>query len=233
MPADFEARVPDPEGRALLLDVNGFVAETGTTNFLFIKQGELHTPTTRNVLEGPTRETIFELAEKLSIPAHEGNYTVDDVLRGEEAFLPGTSPNILPVRSINGVAFSSDIRGSRNRPGSEHVVGACRHRHRGAGPKPPSYVDEWGWGRGSMAAPRGDRPIPSIPNPRANLQSDLPYGQRLHATAFRLGKSFGRNAFVKISDTCGTRGTLKTPRATSRVILIFLAEIFPRPCFFP
>ena len=118
-------------------------------------------------------------------------------------------------------------------PVSERVVGACRHRHRGAGPKPPSFVDDWGWDPRNIAAPRGDRPTPSIPYPRANLQIDLPYGQRLHATAFRLGKSFGRNAFVKISDTCGTRGTLKTPRATSRVILIFSAEICPRPCFFP
>lgn len=111
MLADFEARAADPEGQALMLDVDGFVAETSTTNFLFVKQGELHTPTTRNVLEGTTRETIFELAEKLSIPAHEGNYTVYDVLTGDEAFLAGTSPNILPVRSINGVEFPSDIPG--------------------------------------------------------------------------------------------------------------------------
>ncbi|MDP6088283.1 MAG: hypothetical protein QGF68_19885, partial [Nitrospinota bacterium] len=39
------------------------------------------------------------------------DYTVYDVLTGEEAFLTANSPTILPVRSVNSVEFPSDIPG--------------------------------------------------------------------------------------------------------------------------
>ncbi|MDP6087496.1 MAG: aminotransferase class IV, partial [Nitrospinota bacterium] len=61
--AEYEARAADPESIPLMLDVNGFVAETNTANFFFVRKGAIHTPTTRNVLAGITRETLFELAE--------------------------------------------------------------------------------------------------------------------------------------------------------------------------
>ncbi|MFQ5915677.1 MAG: aminotransferase class IV [Nitrospinota bacterium] len=109
--ADRESRVVDAESYSLMLDVNGFVAENSAANFFFAGKGELFTPTTRNVLAGVTRETIFELAAKLGIRAHEGDYTVYDALMGEEAFLTGTTPTILPARSLNGVEFPSDIPG--------------------------------------------------------------------------------------------------------------------------
>ena len=94
-----------------MLDHKGFIAENSSSNFFFVDRGELFTPTTRNVLAGVTRETIFELADKLGIAYHEGDYTVYDVLTGEEAFLAGTSPTIVPARSLNGVDFPSDIPG--------------------------------------------------------------------------------------------------------------------------
>jgi branched-chain amino acid aminotransferase len=109
--ADREARAADPESYSLMLDVNGMIAENGSANFFFVEKGALMTPTTRNALAGVTRDTIFELAERLSIPVHEGDYTVYDVLTGDEAFLAGTSPNILPACSLNGAKFPSDIPG--------------------------------------------------------------------------------------------------------------------------
>lgn len=109
--ADFEARSSDPQSHALMLDMNGCVAESSSANFFFVKGGELYTPTTRNALAGVSRETVFELAAQLGIPVREGDYTVYDVLTGEEAFLTGTSPNILPVCSVNGVRLPADIPG--------------------------------------------------------------------------------------------------------------------------
>lgn len=109
--ADREAQAADPEAFSLMLDHKGFIAENSSSNFFFVDRGELFTPTTRNVLAGVTRETIFELADKLGIAYHEGDYTVYDVLTGEEAFLAGTSPTIVPARSLNGVDFPSDMPG--------------------------------------------------------------------------------------------------------------------------
>ena len=109
--ADREAQATDPEAHSLMLDVDGTVAENSSANFFFVQDGALHTPTTRNVLAGITRETVFELAGQADIPVHEGDYTVYDVMTGQEAFLTGTTPNILPACSINGVRFPTDIPG--------------------------------------------------------------------------------------------------------------------------
>lgn len=109
--ADREVQATDPEAYSLMLDVDGIVAENSSANFFFVEDGVLHTSTTKNVLAGITRETIFELANDLNIPVREGDYTVYDVLTAQEAFLAGTTPNILPACSINGVKFPTDIPG--------------------------------------------------------------------------------------------------------------------------
>ncbi len=109
--ADREVQATDPEAYSLMLDVDGIVAENSSANFFFVEEGVLHTSTTKNVLAGITRETIFELANDLNIPVREGDYTVYDVLTAQEAFLAGTTPNILPACSINGVKFPTDIPG--------------------------------------------------------------------------------------------------------------------------
>ena len=59
--ADREVQATDPEAYSLMLDVDGIVAENSSANFFFVEEGVLHTSTTKNVLAGITRETIFEL----------------------------------------------------------------------------------------------------------------------------------------------------------------------------
>ena len=100
--ARFEAQQSDPEALALMLDLDGNIAESSTANFFFVTGETLYTPRARNVLGGITRTTILELAEQLGLEVREGDYSPYDVYNADEAFLSGTSGTMLPVRSLNG-----------------------------------------------------------------------------------------------------------------------------------
>ena len=60
--ADFEAKQVDPEAYALMLDLQGNVAEATGANFLFVAGGRIKIPNRRNVLPGISMETVIELA---------------------------------------------------------------------------------------------------------------------------------------------------------------------------
>jgi branched-chain amino acid aminotransferase len=103
---DIEAREADPEGWAILLDVNGNIAEGIGSNFFMVRDGVVATPQSRYVLPGVSRAVAIELAGKLGIPVEERDIDLYDAYTADEAFLTSTSLCICPVRSINGRAVS-------------------------------------------------------------------------------------------------------------------------------
>ena len=103
----------DPGATPLLLDIDGNIAETNTGNFFFFSEGKLCTSRGRNVLAGVTRSVVFELAAKLGMEVVEGDFTAYDVYTADEAFVSGTSPSVVPVRSLNGAAIGGDLPGPR------------------------------------------------------------------------------------------------------------------------
>jgi branched-chain amino acid aminotransferase len=106
-----EAQQVDPRCIPLMLDIDGNISETNSSNFFFVAGGKLCTPTDRNVLQGVTRATVFELADELGIPVLEGDFTPYDVYVADEAFVAGTSPTLLPVRSLNGTSIGNGLPG--------------------------------------------------------------------------------------------------------------------------
>jgi len=107
----FEAQQVDPAAIPLMLDVDGNLCETDTTNVFFVSKGKLCTPSARTVLGGITREVVFELAAKLGLEVVEGDFTPFDMYNAEEAFLSGTSGSITPVNVMNGKSIGSDLPG--------------------------------------------------------------------------------------------------------------------------
>jgi branched-subunit amino acid aminotransferase/4-amino-4-deoxychorismate lyase len=101
--ADKEAQLADPEAVALLLDLDGNIAETSTANFLIVERGVIGSPTTRNTLPGVSRATVIELAAKLGIPFVERDIQVFEAINADEAFLASTPYCLMPVTEINGV----------------------------------------------------------------------------------------------------------------------------------
>jgi branched-chain amino acid aminotransferase len=101
--AGHEVHEADPEGFALLLDLQGNVTENMGANFFIAKDGVLKTPPTDGVLAGISRETALELAEQLGIPAEEKHFQMYDVYNADEAFLTATSFCVLPATRANGI----------------------------------------------------------------------------------------------------------------------------------
>ncbi len=57
----------DNYDEALLLDVDGYVAEGAGENIFIVKKGKLYTPDLTSCLEGITRDSIFTLAKEMGI----------------------------------------------------------------------------------------------------------------------------------------------------------------------
>lgn len=86
---------------ALMLDHEGFVAESTGANLFAIKDGAVHTPIADRFLNGITRQTIIELAEKLGIPLEERRIKPEELGSFEEIFLTGTAAEVTAVGKIN------------------------------------------------------------------------------------------------------------------------------------
>lgn len=100
--AEQSVKAHDPEGWAVLLDVNGNLAEGMGSNIFVVRGSTLYTPSERYVLAGISRQMTLDLARKLAIPAIEGEIDLYDAANAEEMFLTSTSLCIAGVRSFNG-----------------------------------------------------------------------------------------------------------------------------------
>ncbi len=96
---------------ALLLDVDGFVAEGSGENFFMVRNGVLFTPELTSALEGITRETVIELARQIGLEVREKRITRDEVYVCDEAFFTGTAAEVTPIRELDDRAIGSGSRG--------------------------------------------------------------------------------------------------------------------------
>ena len=96
---------------ALLLDVDGFVAEGSGENFFLVRNGKLYTPDLTSALEGITRDTIVQLAGELGIPVIEKRITRDEVYVADEAFFTGTAAEVTPIRELDNRKIGEGTRG--------------------------------------------------------------------------------------------------------------------------
>jgi len=101
----------DGYDEALLLDVDGFVAEGSGENIFIISRGKLYTPDLTSALEGITRDTICQLAGELGIPVIEKRITRDEVYSADEAFFTGTAAEVTPIRELDNRTIGEGTRG--------------------------------------------------------------------------------------------------------------------------
>jgi len=91
---------------ALMLDYRGQIAEATGANVFFIKDGELHTPTPDCFLNGITRQTVIELAERRQIKINERAMMPEEMADMEQCFLVGTAAEVTPVSEIGPYNFT-------------------------------------------------------------------------------------------------------------------------------
>jgi len=96
---------------ALMLDVNGYVAEATVDNFFIVSGETVLAPPTATNLKGITRETVLELAAGLGIRSDEKPFTLFDVWTAAEAFICGTAAEIVPVVSVDDRTIGSGSTG--------------------------------------------------------------------------------------------------------------------------
>ncbi len=96
---------------ALLLDVEGYVAEGPGENIFIVKKGTIFTPDLTSCLEGITRASVIELATELGIPVIEKRITRDEVYCADEAFFTGTAAEVTPIRELDNRMIGSGKRG--------------------------------------------------------------------------------------------------------------------------
>jgi len=84
---------------ALMFDWRGRVAEATGANVFFVADGALHTPTPDCFLDGITRRTVRDLAQRRGIQVKERAIWPEELESFEQMFLTGTAAEVTPVRS--------------------------------------------------------------------------------------------------------------------------------------
>ena len=96
---------------ALLLDVDGFVAEGAGENLFIVKDGVIYEPEIASALIGITRASIIRLAADLGYEVRAKRLTRDDVYVADEAFFTGTAAEVTPIRELDGRSIGEGKRG--------------------------------------------------------------------------------------------------------------------------
>lgn len=91
---------------ALMLTLDGHVAEATGANIFFAIDGALHTPIPDCFLDGITRRTVMALARARQIPVHERHIKPEEMAKASEVFLAGTAAEVTPVRQIGELGFT-------------------------------------------------------------------------------------------------------------------------------
>ena len=86
---------------ALMLDTDGFVAETNATNIFIVRKGELATSRAVACPEGITRATIIEICAAEKIRCVETDLSPVDVYGADEMFCTGTMGELAGVVQLD------------------------------------------------------------------------------------------------------------------------------------
>lgn len=87
---------------ALMLDYQGYVAETNATHVFIVDDGIVFTSDTGSCPEGITRAAVLEICERNGIPYQIKDISLSEVYRADEMFCTGTMGELAPVVELDG-----------------------------------------------------------------------------------------------------------------------------------
>lgn len=115
---------------AILLNENGSVSEAAGMNLFLVRNGELITAAVSdNVLEGITRETIFQIARDSKLPYQERTIDRSELYAAEEVFVCGTGAEISPVGTIDRRKIGDGLMGPITAKIQKIYFDAVRGKH--------------------------------------------------------------------------------------------------------
>lgn len=113
---------------ALLLDINGCVAEGPVENVFIVKGEEIITPPLTYILEGITRDSILKIARNERIQCREEFFSRDQLYTADEVFFCGTAAEITPVSEIDFISIGSGKPGFLTKKLSDHFFNIVHGR---------------------------------------------------------------------------------------------------------
>ena len=90
---------------ALVLDSDGYVAESSGANIFYEEAGVLYTAPTGNILPGITRATVIELCNEMGIAVEERFFTPAQMRGADAGFFCGTAAEVVALESLDNVSF--------------------------------------------------------------------------------------------------------------------------------
>ena len=88
---------------------DGIITEASHCNVFFVKEGTLYThPTGPDILDGITRQVVLELCENLKLEVRLEGIPSKEIPEMDEAFLTGTSTQIMAIKKIDGHVLFHD-----------------------------------------------------------------------------------------------------------------------------
>jgi len=110
---------------AVFVRADGLVTEGSSTSLFAVKAGRLLTREEGpHILSGITRRIVLDLARERNISAHEGPFSLQEMLQADEVFLTGTTTEIMPVVTINDRSIGTGVPG----PVARTLYNALRRR---------------------------------------------------------------------------------------------------------
>ncbi len=128
--ASYEARRTGYD-EALLLDVEGYVAEGSGENLFVARDGVVLTPPRTSILPGITRDAVIRILSDMGTTLVEQHFARDLVYIADETFMTGTAAEVIPVRELDDRRIGSFVPG----PITERVQKVFRAASQGEEPR--------------------------------------------------------------------------------------------------
>lgn len=123
---------------AILLNINGTIAEGPGENIFLVKDEILYTPPiSDNVLKGITHNTVLHLAHQMKLEVRFESLIRDQLFLADELFFTGTAAEVTPIREIDNRKIGNGSRG----PITETIQTAFFEMVKGNNPNASHWLD--------------------------------------------------------------------------------------------
>lgn len=120
----------------IAMDVNNYISEGAGQNLFLVKKGIIYTPPgSASILQGLTRDAVFVLAKELGYEVREETISREALYLADEFFMTGTATEIVPIKSVDGLAVGTGSRGPITKELQDIFFGLFDG----------STEDKWGW----------------------------------------------------------------------------------------
>ena len=99
---------------AVLVDENNNITEGPGFNLFCVNGSGIFTPD-HGVLEGITRQSVFDLAKELHLPITKKSISVEELYNAEELFATSTAGGIMPITKVSGKEIGKGSVGNLTR----------------------------------------------------------------------------------------------------------------------